>query len=92
MCEKYIVILKSSGYLQNDELASKLKKCGYNKVKTFSILKIERMRSKPINLINTQAILTTSSNSIRLFAEFSKNRDIPLFTVGSTSKLIAKKS
>ena len=49
------------------------------------------MRSKPINLINTQAILTTSSNSIRLFAEFSKNRDIPLFTVGSTSKLIAKK-
>ena len=91
MIEKYIVILRSSGLLHNDELASTLKKSGYNNIKTFSILKVGRVRSKPINLSNTQAVLTTSSNSIQVLAALKKNRNIPLFTVGSTSKVIAKK-
>ena len=58
---------------------------------TFPILKIEHLYSKPINLHNAQALLTTSSNAIQIFSGLSKNRIIPIYTVGSTSKKLAKR-
>ena len=91
MIEKYIVILRSSGLLHNDELASTLKKSGYNNIKTFSILKVGRVRSKPINLSNTQAVLTTSSNSIQVLAALKKGYKYSSFYCGKLLKSNSKK-
>ena len=60
-------------------------------VLTFPILKIEQLHSKPIKLHNVNALLTTSSNAIQILSELSKNRIIPIYTVGSTSKKLAKR-
>ena len=58
---------------------------------TFPILRIECLYSKPIKTSSAQAVLTTSPNAIQIFAELSKNRIIPIYTVASTSKKTAKK-
>ena len=90
MNKNYIVILRSSGAMYNDELEKILKSIHYE-VLTFPILKTEYLYSKPIKLHNAQALLTTSSNAIQIFSELSKNRIIPIYTVGSTSKKLAKR-
>ncbi len=90
MSVNYIVILRASGIQKSNELEDILKDCNY-KIITFPILKIEQLYSKPIQLTNAQALLTTSSNAIQLFSELSKNRTIPIYTVGSSSKNVAKK-
>ena len=51
---------------------------------------MECIYKKPINLDSAQAVLTTSSNAIKIFSDLSQNRTIPLYTVGSTSKKIAE--
>ena len=90
MNKSFIVVLRSSGTIYNDELEKVLKNMHYE-VLTFPILKIKHLCSKPINLHNVQALLTTSSNAIQIFSELSKNRIIPIYTVGSTSKKLAKR-
>ena len=71
MSVNYIVILRASGIQKSNELEDILKDCNY-KIITFPILKIEQLYSKPIQLTNAQALLTTSSNAIQLFSELSK--------------------
>ena len=44
----------------------------YKGFELFPILKIKHLCSKPINLHNVQAILTTSSNAIQIFSESFK--------------------
>ena len=89
MCKKYIVILKASGVSSNNEIEELLKNNVYNII-TFPILKVEVLHSEPINPSGAQAVLTTSTNAIQIFSERSKNRNITLYTVGSTSKKVAK--
>ena len=90
MSKKYIVILRALGILDNTEIENILKNNLYNII-TLPILKAETIYSKPINLNKSQAVLTTSSNAIKIFSQLSKKRNIPLYTVGSTSKIIAKR-
>ena len=90
MSKKYIVILRALGILDNNEIENILKNNLYNII-TFPILKAETIYSKPINLNTSQAVLTTSSNAIKIFSQLSKKRNIPLYTVGSTSKKVAKR-
>jgi len=90
MSKKYIVILRALGILDNNEIENILKNNLYNII-TFPILKAETIYSKPINLNKSQAVLTTSSNAIKIFSQLSKKRNIPLYTVGSTSKKVAEK-
>ena len=89
MCKKYIVILRASGISSNNTLEEHLKNNLYNII-TFPILKVEILRSKPINPSGAQAVLTTSTNAIQIFSELSKNRNITIYTVGSTSKKVAE--
>ena len=63
----------------------------YYEVLTFPILKVEHLYSRPIKHPNAQALLTTSSNAIQIFSGLSKNRIIPIYTVGNTSKKLAKR-
>ncbi|MBF95917.1 MAG: hypothetical protein CMJ13_01670 [Pelagibacterales bacterium] len=89
MTNKFIVIFRALGNFPNDELEVLLKKNNY-KVITFPILKIVNLRTAPINTVNIQAILVTSSNGLYNLSKLSNNRKIKLFTVGATSKKIAK--
>ena len=89
MSKKYIVILRDSGISSNNELEEHLKNNLYNII-SFPILKVEILHSKPINPSGAQAVLTTSTNAIQIFSELSKNRNITMYTVGSTSKKVAE--
>ena len=89
MSKKYIVILRSSGIYSNNELEKTLRNNFYS-IKTFSILKVEPVHCKSINHSGAQAVLTTSSNAIHILSEISKNRNITMYTVGSTSKKVAE--
>ena len=71
MNKSYIIVLRSLGTMYNDELEKVLKNMHYE-VLTFPILKIKYLYSKPINLPNAQALLTTSSNAIQIFSGFQK--------------------
>ena len=90
MSEKFIVILRSSGIFCNKQLENILKASCYNVV-TFPILKVEPLYFEPIDVYKAQAILTTSSNSIQIFSKLSTNREIPIYTVGNTSRQLAKR-
>ena len=84
-----MVILRASGIQKSNELEDILKDCNY-KIITFPILKIEQLYSKPIQLTNAQALLTIFKCNTIIFRTL-KNRTIPIYTVGSSSKNVAKK-
>ena len=89
MRKKYIVVLRASRISSNNKLEEIFKNNIYNII-TFPILKVEILHSDPINPAGAQAVLTTSTNAIQIFSELSKNRKTTIYTVGSTSKEVAK--
>ena len=54
------------------------------------VIKIEKLETKKINLLNYQAIIFTSSNAIRFMNIEKFNSKIKCFCVGKTTELTAK--
>ena len=55
------------------------------------LLSIEVIKTKPPNLEGVQALLLTSANGVRAFANLSKERKIPIYAVGDASAFAAHK-
>ena len=54
------------------------------------LLTIRTLPGAAIDLAGVQAVLFTSSNSVRAFAELSERRDLPCFTVGDATAAAAR--
>ena len=54
------------------------------------VIKIEKLETKRINLINYQAVIFTSANAIKFMNIEKFNSKIKCFCVGNTTELIAK--
>ena len=55
------------------------------------VIKIEKLETKKINLLNYQAVVFTSSNAIRFMNIEKFNQKIKCFCVGRATELSAKK-
>ena len=55
------------------------------------IIKIEKLETKKINLLNYQAVIFTSSNAIKFMNVEKFNSKIKCFCVGKTTEIVAKK-
>ena len=55
------------------------------------VIKIEKLETKKINLLNYQAVIFTSSNAIRFMNIEKFNSKIKCFCVGKTTEFAAKK-
>ena len=55
------------------------------------VIKIEKLETKKINLLNYQAVIFTSSNAIRFMNIEKFNSKIKCFCVGKTTEFTAKK-
>ena len=55
------------------------------------VIKIEKLETKKINLLNYQAVIFTSSNAIRFMNIKKFNPKIKCFCVGKTTEFTAKK-
>ena len=56
------------------------------------VIKIEKLETKKINLLNYQAVIFTSSNAIKFMNIEKFNSKIKCFCVGKTTELTAKKA
>ena len=56
------------------------------------VIKIEKLETKKINLLNYKAIIFTSSNAIKFMNIEKFNSKIKCFCVGKTTELTAKQA
>ena len=70
-------------------LVEKLKKLGHS-VTHFPVIKIEKLKTKKIDLLNYQAVIFTSSNAIRFMDIEKFNSKIKCFCVGKATEFTAK--
>ncbi len=89
MKNKYIIIFRSMNYGNNLLLENATNKFNYA-VKAYPILELKKLRRKKINVVTAQAICTSSINGILLLAELIDIRDIKIFTMGESSKKVAR--
>ena len=86
---KYIIIFRAKGPLENTYLINKLEKLNYQ-IKTFPILNIKKIYHKQIKISADDTVITTSFNSIYYLSTLTKNRNFCLYTLGKASFLLAK--
>jgi len=72
-------------------LIERLIKLGHS-VTHLPVIKIEKLETKKINLLNYQAVIFTSSNAIRFMNIEKFNSKIKCFCVGKTTELTAKQA
>ena len=70
-------------------LIENLIKLGHS-VTHLPVIKIEKLETKKINLLNYQAIIFTSSNSIKFMNIEKFNSQIKCFCVGKATELMAR--
>lgn len=70
-------------------LAGKLKAAGHD-VLSEPMLEIHVLSSAGVDLAGAQAVLFTSANGVRAFAEVETRRDLPAFTVGDATAAAAR--
>ena len=90
IANKYIIIFRAKGPLENTYLINKLEKLNYQ-IKTFPILNIKKIYHKQIKINADDTVITTSFNSIYYLSTLTKNRNFCLYTLGKASFLLAKK-
>ena len=90
MDKKLVAIFKSQGKFTNHEVENTFSRFIYP-IMVFPILYIEDVPCEKISISNVQAILITSTNSLYYLSKLYKERNIKVFTVGSSSYKLAKK-
>ena len=71
------------------ELIERFKKLGHT-VTHLPVIKIEKLETKKINLLNYQALIFTSSNAIKFMNIEKFNSKIKCFCVGKATELTAR--
>ena len=74
IANKYIIIFRAKGPLENTYLINKLEKLNYQ-IKTFPILNIKKIYHKQIKINADDTVITTSFNSIYYLSTLTKNRN-----------------
>ena len=87
---KYIIIFRAKGPLENTYLINKLEKLNYQ-IKSFPILNIRKIYFKKIKIKDEDIVITTSFNSIYYLSTLTTNRNFYLYALGKASASLAKK-
>ena len=85
----HIVITRPKDDSSN--LIEKLIKLGHS-VTHLPVIKIAKLETKKINLLNYQAVIFTSSNAIRFMNIEKFNSKVKCFCVGKTTEFTAKQA